>query len=753
MAAHSALRIARNGRVAVFLPTLDLLMQTVAEWRSAGHDGPAVAVCSARDAPELAVAGVRATTNPIRLALWHGDGPVTIYATYASLPVLAEAFEGVYGQRLAPLDLVVVDEAHRTSGSWGKAWSAVHDQAVIPSVRRLYMTATPRVWQERLAGGGSREGVRDPLPEELACSMDDEAVFGPVVFRMSLADGVAAGLLARYQVVVCEVRDPDVTPGRLYGEEGHGERVRGLRLGALQDAMLRTAVRHGLRSMITFHHRTLEAAAFAEGLPGVAAKLHALDPQRYPQRVWSGWLQGEHEVGRRRQVIAEFGRRADLAVLSNCRVLGEGVDIRAVDSVALLDPKGSPVDIVQAIGRALRQKPGENKLATLIVPVFLGRDEKAEDMMSSASYKPLVRVLQGLRAHDEQAIELLAVPMAGTEPHVAEVLGVPPEEGELESRVLLRFSAPRDPSMVAEWIRWNVIDTERQDWTRGFAAARRYAEREGHLLVPFGYVDAANEHPLGSWISEQRKAYAAGRLTGKRVRRLESLGMVWSVADQTFEENLASARAAFEEWGTLCLPRSAVALGRPVGQWLTNVRRPGGLGADPERAQRRRRQLASVDPHWAPPWPVDWQRMLAALRAQLAAGTLLGDVVPGVTVRGENMGRWLERQQQPKVWQALSDEQRRVLSELGVGAQPTAAGEASRGSVSRGNAFGRGLAALRQFQDREGRGRRPPRAHLEVMPDGSQVKVGVWVSNVTSPARWAKLSEQQRQAVTELGVG
>ncbi|MFE2094800.1 helicase-related protein [Streptomyces sp. NPDC059460] len=75
----------------------------------------------------------------------------------------------------------------------------------------------------------------------------------------------------------------------------------------------------------------------------------------------------------RRSVLADFGRRAGRAVLSNCRVLNEGVDIRAVDSVALLDPKGSAVDIVQAIGRALRQKPGQGKIATLIVPVFWRR--------------------------------------------------------------------------------------------------------------------------------------------------------------------------------------------------------------------------------------------------------------------------------------------------------------------------------------------------------------------------------------------
>ncbi|MFJ4320674.1 helicase-related protein [Streptomyces lavendulae] len=126
--------------------------------------------------------------------------------------------------------------------------------------------------------------------------------------------------------------------------------------------------------------------------------------------MWTGWLRGEHEAEHRAGVLADFGRRAGRAVLANCRVLGEGVDIRAVDSVALIDPKGSAVDIVQAIGRALRQKPGEGKIATLIVPVFLREDENPEDILTSKSYGPLIRVLNGLRAHDERAVEMLTIP-------------------------------------------------------------------------------------------------------------------------------------------------------------------------------------------------------------------------------------------------------------------------------------------------------------------------------------------------------
>ncbi|MFD8645942.1 Helicase associated domain protein [Streptomyces zaomyceticus] len=750
IAAVSAKRLVPRGRVLVLVPTLDLLTQTVQAWRGAGHVGPAVAVCSLQDDPELWNLKVRSTTNPVQLALWHGSGPVTVFGTYASLGVLAEAFEGVYGQRLAPMDLTVVDEAHRTSGSMGKAWAGVHSQGVIPSLRRLYLTATPRIWQER-PDWEVAEGVREALPREMAASMDDGAVFGPVLYKLSLASAVSRGLLARYQIIVLELRDPVVTPERLMGGGRHTEEVRGERMGALQAGLLHAMAEHGLSTCITFHHRTMEAQAYAEGLERVAAQLHAGRPEMYPERVWAEWLCGEHVPERRREVLGSFGTTAQRAVLSNCRVLGEGVDIRAVDSVALLDPKGAPHDIVQAIGRALRQKPGEGKVASLIVPVFLQAGERPEDMFTSGSYRPLVKVLEGLRAHDEEAVELLAIPQEPqknwAQPSTS--IGPAPEEGEEESRLLLRFAAPRDPGMVAQWVSFNVIDTERQDWARGWGRLKAYVEREGHARVPYGHREGA--FPLGQWVAEQRRAYAGGEMNGQRAGRLERLGMVWSVTDERFQENLAAAKAYYGEHWTLCAPRSAVMLDRPVGQWLANLRRPGAL----EGRSAWRAALEAVDADWNPSWPAQWQRHYAVVREMLAEETILGYIEPGVTVHGMDIGRWLARQRQPEVWAALTEQQRARLEAIGIhphtpALKPaqanTGAMEPSAAPVS---AFERGVAALAQYKTRTG-SLVVPRTHVERLADGTEVKLGVWIMN--QKTRRAKLTTDKLTTLADHGL-
>ncbi|MEU3051233.1 Helicase associated domain protein [Streptomyces sp. NPDC006984] len=806
IAAAVAQRIAPHGRVLVLVPTLDLLAQTIGEWRAFGHQGPAVAVCSMEDDPRLYSLGVPSTTSAPQLGLWHGNGPVTAFATYASLPVLIAAHEGSYGLPMDVWDVVLVDEAHRTSGSLGKAWAAVHDQELLPAMRRLYLTATPRIWVERPprrwrrvrvegedlvdVAPGEEGGVVpvDRLPEELACSMDDPAIFGPVLWSMSLSEAVTRGLLARYQIVVTEVRDPRLTPQRLYGTERQEEHVRGERLAVLQAALLETMAEHGLSKCITFHHRTVEARAFCEGLEKVAMRMHQADPERYPEQVWSGWLSGNHEPEARGDALRAFGARAGRAVMSNCRVLGEGVDCPVVDSVALIDPKGSAVDIVQAIGRALRQKPQEGKLATLIVPVFLSLGETEEDMPYSAAYRPLIKVLAGLRAHDERAVEMLAIPQndATRTYGTSDWIGEAPEEGGAEERVLLRFGTHRDPALVTDLVRYNLIEPEHANWKAGHRAAVAYRRREGHLNVPWNHTEGGSPHsgqndhqdgvakgegvaegegegegggvggegpgfPLGRWLSDQRRMLRAGGMPSERAADLEALGIVWDPADAAWEENLGAARAYFQTYATLAAPVSAAILGKPVGQWLANARKQGGLGKDPERARRRAALLAQIDPDWNPRdygGTVDWQRHYAALKTLVAPGSVVGYVEPGAMVHGLDVGRWVATQRED--WGRLSEGQRERLAQLGItpAEQPARPAGPARKPRGGGKAFKRGIAALAQYVAREGTAV-VPRAWVEETPDGPH-KLGVWVSNTRT--RRTSLGEEQRGQLATLGI-
>lgn len=216
----------------------------------------------------------------------------------------------------------------------------------------------------------------------------------------------------------------------------------------------------------------------------------------YPRTVWADWLCGQHTAAHRRRVLGAFadGRVAEKAFLGSVRVLGEGVDTKECDSVYWADVRGSMPDLVQAVGRALRIRPGEGKVASLVVPVLLGPDETPETMLTSRAYGDLARLLEALRAHDSRLVEALAQPQTPSRtaaPAAASGTGT-------GAQALLSFSTPRDPALLAAFVRLRVLHPEHEHWRRGVEAARIYADTAGDLKVPFGFKVAGGRRGVAA---------------------------------------------------------------------------------------------------------------------------------------------------------------------------------------------------------------------------------------------------------------
>ncbi|MFD4573659.1 Helicase associated domain protein [Streptomyces sp. NPDC058417] len=839
-AAACALESFADGRILVTVPTLDLLAQTAQAWRLVGHRAPMVAVCSLENDPVLKELGVQTTTNPIQLALWAGSGPVVVFATYASLvdredidapegqrkvrgPLEAALAGGdrLYGQRMAGFDLAIVDEAHGTAGDLGRPWAAIHDNQRIPADFRLYLTATPRI----LAAARPQKGA-DGQEAEIATMADDpEGTYGAWLAELGLSEAIEREILAGFEIDVLEIRDPSPVLGE--SEEAQ----RGRRLALLQTALLEHAAAHNLRTVMTFHQKVEEAAAFAEKLPETAAELYvndasdddlaaadklpksSIDAEFYeleagrhvpPDRVWSAWLCGDHLVAERREVLRQFangidaaGRRVHRAFLASVRVLGEGVDItgeRGVEAVCFADTRGSQVEIVQNIGRALRlNKDGSTKVARIIVPVFLEPNEDPTDMVASTSFRPLVAVLQGLRSHDERMVEQLAsraLTSGKRKVHLqrdedGRIVGAGGEgDGEDQEQddtdaaaesALLRFSSPRNAATIAAFLRTRVYRPESLVWLEGYQALTRWRKENeitGVYAVPYDMeveVGATKAFPLGRWVHQQRKALRAGELEDRRKVLLDApeAGMVWEPGEEAWEAKLAVLRSFRRANGHLA-PRQDAVWGEgeamvPIGQHMANLRRKGaknGLGKDEDTAATRAAQLAAIDKDWNCPWPLDWQRHQRVLADLVDADGQLPDIAPGVLFDGDDIGRWLQQQKQPATWAQLSAEQQERLSKLGLkpvaGPSPApTAKRATKGPSKAQQAFQRGLAALAQWVEREGAHRPVPRGQAEeIAVEGEAepvvVKLGVWVSNTKQ--RRDKLTQEQRAALQALGA-
>ncbi|RPK32109.1 DEAD/DEAH box helicase [Streptomyces sp. ADI93-02] len=838
-AAACALESFADGRILVTVPTLDLLAQTAQAWRAVGHRAPMVAVCSLENDAVLNSLGVRTTTNPIQLALWAGHGPVVVFATYASLvdreditaPVGPQKVRGpleaalaggerLYGQQMDPFDLAIVDEAHSTTGELGRPWAAIHDNQRIPADFRLYLTATPRI----LAAARPQKGTGGQEAEIASMSDDPDGMFGAWLpgAELGLSEAIEREILAGFEIDVLEIRDPAPVVGE--SEEAR----RGRRLALLQTALLEHAAAYNLRTVMTFHQKVEEARAFADKLPETAAALYlndasdadlaaadklpksSIDAEFYeleagrhvpPDRVWSAWLCGDHLVAERREALRQFangidatGRRVHRAFLASVRVLGEGVDItgeRGVDSICFADTRGSQVEIVQNIGRALRlHRDGSTKVARIIVPVFLEPNEDPTDMVASASFRPLVAVLQGLRSHDDRLVEQLAsraLTSGKRKVHVkrdedGQIVGAGGEgDGEDQEdddtqaaaeAALLHFSSPRDAATIAAFLRTRVYRPESLVWLEGYQALIRWRKENeitGVHAVPYDVeveVGVTKSFPLGRWVHQQRKALRAGELEERRKTLLDApeAGMVWEPGEEAWESKLAALRSYRQATGHLA-PRQDAVWGEgeamvPIGQHTANLRRKGGLGKDPQRAAVRAQQLAAVDEDWNCPWPLNWQRHYRVLADLVDADGVLPAIKPGVLFEGDDIGRWLERQKNPGTWAQLLPEQQERLSKLGV--QPVeapspapAAARTTKGPSKAQAAFQRGLAALTQWMEREGADRPVPRGHGEpVTVDGEEepviVRLGVWISNTKT--RRDKLTVDQLAALAELGM-
>ncbi|MGI5457617.1 Helicase associated domain protein [Streptomyces sp. CA-249302] len=536
----------------VVVPTLELVRQTMLEWEHqlGRHQlGRIIAVCSDREIlsahrtglqDELTSTDARVANDAAELAaLAKVPGPLTIACTYASLHILAQAQAH---HRMAPPDIAVIDEAHRTAGAATKAWAAIHYDDTITARRRLYLTATPRML----------DGEGDDV-----ISMDDEDLYGPVAYRLPFATAIDLGLLARYRLVV-----PVVTSRETHQLLDQDDAF--LRIGrnaiaapmlAKQLAVLRAAHEHGIRRMITYHGSISEAKWFATLLPHA----HALLPSdQRPTALAAEHVHGNQTVAQRRKALDRLASQEDgLVVVSNARVLSEGVDVPAVDAVCFLSPR-STIDTIQGTGRAMRlSNRSQPKTATIMVPVFLQQDQDPETALSSTPFGPVWQTVRALASHDETlhrqletARRSLATPTATGKVQLGSST-----EGELPD--WLSFTGIPVPPDFADAITVRTVRAATTVWPEYLQAAETYQAKHGNLRVHEDYRTSTGLG-LGRWISYLRKLHRLGRLSPSQIEEWEALGMTWSVPDQKLQELIQELREFKKEYGHLDVPKTYV---------------------------------------------------------------------------------------------------------------------------------------------------------------------------------------------------
>ncbi len=581
--------------VLVLVPSLALLSQALADWcrdTNWGANFEYLCVCSdpsvSRSADEWSL---RTSETPFPVQTQPAvvrdflsrstQGKVrVVFSTYQSAPVVAKGM-----RRGSAFDFALFDEAHKTVGHRGAAFAFALADKRMRVHKRLFLTATPRKIDVR---------HKDLHGDFRAVSMDNAAVYGKVSHTLSFADAVGQNIICDYRVVVATVDPKEVSAAAL--QRGitlvKGE-PHSTRWVAMQIAVAKAVQETNARKVITFHTRVQQARHFASDSPkGI---------RQFLPEFAVGHVEGADPVATRKETLARF-RSNGKHLVANARCLTEGVDIPAIDMVVFGNPRKSKVDIIQALGRAMRKPNGSGKkLGYVVVPILLS-PHKANDVESAChktDWEDIIDVLAALRDHDfrlEEHIRDQQVAIGRGEvfnPKVfsehVQIIGAAVSVGTLRRHI---------SAVIAEQLG--------EFWDFRFGEMLAFKATEGHCNVPQREPYKA----LGQWASDQRTRWHAGKLSPDRVKRLESLGFVWDLEAERWKANY-EALVAFKRKEGHCNVPSAFPDEPALGHWLGNQRAfmsKGKLAAD------RIRLLEAVGITWntvEAQWEEKFERLVA----------------------------------------------------------------------------------------------------------------------------------------------
>lgn len=414
-----------GGSVLVLLPSISLLSQTLKEWTAeAKVPMRPYAVCSdtkagsRSDNEDISPYDLvfPATTDPAKLhAQITGGGPkgkiTIVFSTYQSLPVVAEAQRKGLGE----FDLVVCDEAHRTTGVTlaGESESnfvKVHDQKYLKAAKRLYMTATPRIYND-----SSKSEAQDGAAELV--SMDDESLYGPEFHRLGFGKAVQQGLLTDYKVLILTIDEGVVAKTLQEGFAGGGSELTlddaakiigcwnalAKRTGTFADGSGFADGEEPMKRAVAFARSIADSKQIADRFNDIVDAYDGADDDVLRCEV--DHVDGTFnalERNRRLDWLKQDPGPAKARILSNVRCLSEGVDVPDLDAVLFLHPRNSVVDVVQSVGRVMRLAQGK-KYGYIILPVAIPAGMSPEKALAdNRRFKTVWEVLQALRAHDDR---------------------------------------------------------------------------------------------------------------------------------------------------------------------------------------------------------------------------------------------------------------------------------------------------------------------------------------------------------------
>ena len=629
----------------ILLPSLLLVEQTLKSWRAeASKSFLALSVCSdsSVNGDELpsktSDLPFPVTTDPSEIRKFlHLPGKKVIFSTYQSSQKIEEALR----EKRFQFDLVICDEAHRLAGKVDKAYGTVFREGALPSRRYLFMTATPKIFSSRLKVQAGENDIE-------IHSMDDEEKFGPVFYNFSFAKAIEAKVLTDYKVVVMGVDDSsirDLVENRQF-IDFQDYTVDASTLAA-HFGIAKAMKTHSIKRVISFHSRVERAREFARTHKNVFSYLSG-NPSN---QILSEAISGKDSVFRRKHLLDQLRdlQGVELGIVTNAKCLTEGVDVPSLDGVAFVDPRSSQVDIVQAVGRAIRRGGSEKSVGYIILPVFFSSKNLDEQTIDESQFAPVWQVLNALKSHDTKLEEEINNLRRG--------LGLKKPSAELPSKIV--FDLPVGlPVQFAEKIKTYLLEKTSSIWEEWFARMEIFAQTNGHCR-PKRESQDSEERAISNWAMQQRHYFNKGKLLQDRVQKLETIPFWnWDPMESQWMEYFDRLADYASVNGSSRVPSTVRdQAGRPLGKWVAKLR------AKRDSLSAEQKNLIEALPDWTwDPFSEGWEVAFEEIQ-QLALKK--GDSVFSRNAKfkdGRSVGGWIIKQRQDRA--RLSDRQASMLESL-----------------------------------------------------------------------------------------
>ena len=455
-------------------------------------------------------------------------------------------------------DLAVADEAHRCAGKADAGFATILDGEKIRASKRLFTTATPRYFGKAIKDEAKARDLA-------VVGMDNEAVFGPVIHKLTFGQAIEQELLTDYQVVIVGVDEPMVREWIENYEivSTDPDNQTDARTLAAKIGMLKAVKDYDLKRVISFHSRVAGAKQFSDELVDVA---NLIEPANRPEGTFlSDYVSGEMKAGDRKKKIDKLKALEgyDRGILTNARCLAEGVDVPSLDGVAFIDPRGSQVEIIQAVGRAIRKVRGAKvqKKGTIVLPVFIEAGDDHEASIEASNFKPVWDVLKALRAHDNDMASTLdqyRTNMAKNASQNREIIS---------DKIIFDMPVSVDAEFSSA-LRTVLVEASTASWEFWFGLLEEFKEREGNCRVIRGHLEAGCN--LHNWVKNLRKRQ--GIQSPERIQRLDNLGFSWSISQDSWDVGFGKLLVFVKREGHCDVQARHIESGYHLGRWVNKVR-------------------------------------------------------------------------------------------------------------------------------------------------------------------------------------